>query len=236
MVLKDTGISIFFPVYNDWGTIADMVALSIGTADKIAVDYEIILVDDGSDNKTQEVLNLLATRFPRLKVIRHPYNMGYGAALRTGFAACQKEFIFYTDGDAQYDVEELPGLIQAMEEDIDIVNGYKVKRRDPWYRIIAGTLYNFLCQIMFTIPIRDVNCDFRLIRRSVFDKVKLEINSGAICIELIAKARARGLRFAQIPVSHYCRPSGKSQFFNLKNIWETGGDLIKLWWQHRLQY
>ncbi|HOC25857.1 MAG TPA: glycosyltransferase family 2 protein, partial [bacterium] len=132
---KLSSLSIFFPVYNDWGTITTMAAQAITAAEKITNDYEVILVDDGSEEKTQEILDFLESRFPQIRVIHHEHNRGYGGALRTGFGESRKEFIFYTDGDAQYDVRQLLLLADAMNEQVDVVNGFKIKRHDPYYRV-----------------------------------------------------------------------------------------------------
>jgi len=225
-------ISNFFPVYNDWGTIGSMVMLSISTLEEITNDYEIILVNDGSKEATLKVLNFIENKFnDKVRVVHHEKNRGYGGALRTGILESKKEFIFYTDSDAQYDVRELKKLIPAMTDEIDIVNGYKVKRSDPFYRVIIGKIYHIITKKAFGFTIRDVDCDFRLMRRSIFDKVKLESNSGVICVEMIKKIHDAGFKFAEVPVSHYFRASGKSEFFNFKRIFKVGKDLIKLWWK-----
>ena len=226
-----TSLSIFFPVYNDWGTIASMAVSAINTAEKIADNFEIILVDDGSEEKTQEILRFLESRFQEIRVVHHPANQGYGGALRTGFKESTKDFIFYTDGDAQYDVRELLKLVPAMNNAIDVVNGFKVKRSDPFYRVILGKIYQFTAKVMFQLPIRDVDCDFRFMRRSVFDKFQLRSTSGTICVEMIYKMKKNGVRFAEAPVSHFFRSSGKSEFFNFSRLYRVGHDFLKLWWK-----
>lgn len=226
---KNIPLSIFFPVYNDWGTIASMVAESIFTAEKITSDYEIILVDDGSEEKTQDILDFLEQQFPCVRVIHHEKNKGYGGALKTGFKAAQKEYIFYTDGDAQYDVRELELLVQALDDDVDVVNGYKIKRNDPFYRVILGKIYQYTAKILFALPIKDVDCDFRLMRKKVFDDITLDSNSGTICVEMIRKVAQKGYRFAEVPVSHYFRASGKSEFFNFKRLFRVARDFTMLW-------
>lgn len=224
-------ISTFFPVYNDWGTIGSMVALAIVTLEEITDDYEIILVDDGSNYNTKQVLNFIENKFKNVKVIHHKKNRGYGGALKTGIAESTKEFIFYTDGDAQYDVQELTKLVPQMVDNVDIVNGYKIKRSDPLHRVIIGKIYHIVTKTMFGFPIRDVDCDFRLMRRAIFDKIDLESNSGVICVEMIKKIYDAGFKFAEVPVSHYFRASGKSEFFNFKRLVRVGKDLLKLWWK-----
>lgn len=231
MAKKLSSLSIFFPVYNDWGTIPSMSAQAICAAEKVTDDYEIILVDDGSEEKTQELLNFLEARFPQIRVIHHETNRGYGGALRTGFREAKKEFIFYTDGDAQYDVRQLVQLAEAMNDQVDVVNGFKLKRHDPFYRVILGKIYQYVAKFMFSLPIIDVDCDFRLMRRSIFEGLQLVSNSGTICVEMIHKFSRRGCRFAEVGVNHFFRSSGKSQFFNFIRLYHVGRDFLKLWYR-----
>jgi glycosyltransferase involved in cell wall biosynthesis len=228
---KIESISAFFPAYNDAGTIASMVVLTDRTLRRLTEDYEIIVVNDGSVDHTAVVLSELETRYPSLKVILHPTNLGYGAALRTGFANSRKDLIFYTDGDAQYDVRELEALLPLMTPDVDIVNGYKISRSDPLHRTIIGKTYCWLVKLAFSIRISDVDCDFRLMRRSSFERIRLASSSGTICIELVKSLQNAGMRFAEAPVHHYHRAYGKSQFFNFRRLFKTLIDLSRLWWR-----
>jgi len=229
---KKISISNFFPVYNDWGTIGSMVALSILTLEELTDDYEIILVNDGSNQVTLDVLNFIEKEFQgKVRVVHHKKNRGYGSALKTGIKESKKDFIFYTDGDAQYDVRELKKLVGALSNGIDVVNGYKIKRNDPWYRVVIGKLYHTITKFSFGFTIRDVDCDFRLMRRSIFDNLNLESNSGTICVEMIKKMHDVGAKFAEVPVSHFFRASGKSEFFNFSRVFRVGIDLIGLWWK-----
>ena len=233
-------ISAFFPAYNDAGTIASMVVSTDRTLrslpakyPSISDDYEIIVVNDGSADHTGEVLDELAGRYPRLKVITHPKNRGYGGALRTGFGSSTRDLVFYTDGDAQYDPRELERLIAALRDDVDMVQGYKIQRHDPVNRIIIGKLYHVLVNFMFDLRMRDVDCDFRLIRRSVFERVSLESDSGIICVELMTRFRQAGGVLTEVPVHHYHRAYGVSQFFNFRRVARVGIDLLKLWYRLR---
>src|SRR6266478_1340198 len=228
---NNPGISVFFPAYNDAGTIASLVVLADRTLRKLTDDYEVIVVNDGSADHTPLVLSELQSVYPKLRVIHHPVNRGYGSALRTGFDAASKDWIFYTDGDAQYDVRELEKLVPLMTADVDIVNGYKISRSDPFHRIIVGRIYCWLVRLAFGIKIRDVDCDFRLVRRAGYNRVRLCSTSGTICVEMIKSFQDAGLRFAEAPVNHYHRAYGKSQFFNFKRLLKTFRDLSSLWWQ-----
>lgn len=227
--LKRQAVSIFFPCYNDAGTIASMVELATSTAKKLTGDFEIIVVDDGSTDASREILQELASKNRFLTVILHEKNKGYGGVLISGFKAAKKEFIFYTDGDFQYDVRQLRNLFAKLTDKVDVVQGYKIKRHDPWYRIIIGDIYNVLVNLLFKITIRDVDCDFRLIRRSVFDKITLTHQSGVITIELVKKIQNSGCRFVEVPVSHYHRSYGRSQIFVFRRLINVFVELVQLW-------
>lgn len=231
MTATRPSISVFFPAYNDAGTIASMVVMADRTLRNVSDDYEIIVVNDGSKDQTADVLAELETRYPKLRVVRHPVNRGYGAALRTGLSAASKDLVFYTDGDAQYDVRELELLAPLMTEQVDIVNGFKISRSDPFHRIMIGKIYCWIVRLAFGIRITDVDCDFRLIRRAGLDRVRLRSDSGTICVEMIRSFQDAGLRFAECPVHHYHRAYGKSQFFNFKRLFKTFTDLSRLWWR-----
>ena len=226
---RPPGLSMFFPAYNDGGTIGSLVILAVQVASKLTPDYEVIVVNDGSSDATKDILDDLVRRYPNVRAVHHPRNRGYGAALRTGFAAATKDLIAYTDGDAQYDPAELPALWHKLTPDADMVNGYKISRSDPWHRIIIGRIYHHTVKLLFRLRIRDVDCDFRLMRREIFDRVKLEKDTGVICLEMMRKIQDAGFRVVEVPVHHYHRLHGRSQFFNFKRVFWTGVDVLKLW-------
>jgi glycosyltransferase involved in cell wall biosynthesis len=199
------------------------------TARRLTDDYEVIVVNDGSPDHTGELLDEMARQFAWLRVVHHDTNRGYGGALRTGFLSATKQLVFYTDGDAQYDPRELLKLYEAFSERVDFVNGYKIGRSDPLHRIWIGRLYHHFVSAAFSLRLRDVDCDFRLMRRSVFDKVRLTRDSGVICVELMKKVQDHGFRIAEVPVRHYHRTYGKSQFFNFRRVLRTLSDLLRLW-------
>jgi len=222
-------ITAFFPAYNDSGTIASMVVVADLTLRKLTDDYEVIVVNDGSPDHCGEILAELQTRYPHLRVITHEKNRGYGGAIRSGITNATKDLIFYTDGDAQYDPRELRIIYEAMRDDVDMVNGYKIYRNDPINRKIIGWLYHHTVRIAFNLHLRDVDCDFRLMRRPIFDVVHLDSSSGVICVELMKRIEDAGYRIVQVPVHHYHRAFGISQFFNFRRVFKTGMDLLKLW-------
>ena len=226
---KPPGLSVFFPAYNDGGTIASMVVTALLTARKLTPDHEVIVINDGSRDQTPHILDELARTYPQVRIVHHVQNRGYGGALRSGFEHASKEYVFYTDGDAQYDPAEMTLLWDRMAADVDLVNGYKISRSDPMHRILIGRLYHHTVKTLFGLEVRDVDCDFRLMRRSIFDKVHLTRNSGVICLEMMKKIHDAGFRIAEVPVHHFHRAYGKSQFFNFRRIFRTGIDVIQLW-------
>jgi len=226
---KPAGLSVFFPAYNDSGTIASMVIRTVRTAAELTPDFEVIIVDDGSADSTAEIADELVRTYPQVRAVHHPINRDYGAALQTGFRSATKELIFYTDGDAQYDPAELRALWQRMSPEIDLVNGYKISRSDPLHRIIIGRIYHYIVSILFGLRLRDVDCDFRLMRRTIFDRINLEKTSGIICVEMMKKIQDGGFRIVEVPVHHFHRAYGKSQFFNFRRLFRTGRDLMILW-------
>jgi glycosyltransferase involved in cell wall biosynthesis len=236
---KPAGLSVFFPAYNDSGTIASMVIRAVQAASQLTPDYEVIIVNDGSVDATATIADELARTYPHVRVEHHPVNRGYGAALQTGFRSATKELVFYTDGDAQYDPAELALLWQQLTPDADLVNGYKISRSDPMHRIIIGRIYHHVACLLFSLKVRDVDCDFRLMRRSIFDRVRLEKTSGVICLEMMKKIQDAGFRIVEVPVHHYHRSFGRSQFFNFPRVFKTGVDILRLWFalvvrrQHR---
>jgi glycosyltransferase involved in cell wall biosynthesis len=232
------GISVFFPAYNDSATIASVVIAVMQTLPSLTSDFEVIVVDDGSRDSTATILQDLQRLYPEhLRVESHIRNRGYGGAVRTGIVSSTKDWVFYTDGDAQYDVRELALLVEraaAGIDDIDVVNGYKISRSDPAYRKAIGWVYNLFVHAAFHVQIRDIDCDFRLMRRSLLEKIHLESSSGTICVEMIKKLEDAGARFAEVPVHHFHRSAGRSQFFRPYWLWKTFRDLLSLW--HKLMW
>lgn len=223
-------ISAFFPAYNDAGTISSMVITVLLTLRELTDDYEVVVVNDGSKDHTAVVLDELARIYPgEVRIIHHPQNRGYGGALRTGFASATRDWIFYTDGDAQYDPRELKDLAALVSDDVDFINGWKIERNDPLHRIIIGRIYQYTIKLAFGLKLKDVDCDFRLMRREVFDRVQLTSDSGVICVELMKKVQDAGFRLAETPVHHFHRAYGKSQFFRFRRLAEVARDLTKLW-------
>jgi len=211
-------ISVFFPVYNDARSIGKLVTDAEGVLRRRFDDWEIVLVNDGSRDGSGGVVDALAASNPRIRAIHHGRNRGYGCVVRTGFAACTKDLIFYTDGDGQFDAKELDALLDHADG-ADVVNGFKIQRDDHVVRKIEGRLYHAVVRMFFGVNLKDVDCDFRLFRRHVVEDITpLLCSGGVVGAEILAKVHERGYRVVQVPVHHYPRPYGRSQFFCFRHL------------------
>ena len=233
MATRLSSLSVFFPAYNDAPSLPGLVEKTFLTASGLTGDLEVIVVNDGSRDNSDEVLERLQKRFgPRLRVVRHAVNQGYGGAVRSGFLAAVKDWVFYTDGDGQYDVTELPLLVEALAQGVGLVNGYKISRRDVFYRVWIGKTYLWAVRRLFRLKIRDVDCDFRLVKRSLLEGMALESTSGTICVELVRKLQDTGCGVVEVPVKHLRRLHGRSQFFRpmnlLRSLWQLAGLYFQL--------
>ncbi len=224
-------VSAFFPCYNDEHAIAIMVRAAREALLGNVEDFEIIVVDDGSADASVAVLEELRCEIPELVIVRHGANRGYGGALISGFAASTEQWVFYTDGDAQYDASELVRCIDAVHADTDVVQGWKMQRGDPWYRKAIGRGYHHTVRVLFNLHVRDTDCDFRLIRSTLLERVELTSTSGVICVEMMRKFERAGARFVEVGVSHRQRPHGRSQFFRVPAITRSALQLVALWWR-----
>jgi glycosyltransferase involved in cell wall biosynthesis len=229
--MEQISLTAFFPAYNDEHTIENIIRTAAREMRRVTDDFEVLVVNDGSQDGTGAILERLRQELPFLRVIHHETNRGYGAALISGFRAAKKDLIFYTDGDGQYDVTEMHLLLECLAPHIDLVNGYKIKRADAWHRIFLGEVYRRAMRWAFHLSIRDVDCDFRLFRRQIFDSISLESQSGVICVEMARKFDQAGFRMAEVPVSHYPRLHGSSEFFRIRHLTYTFKGLLRIWWE-----
>jgi glycosyltransferase involved in cell wall biosynthesis len=222
-------ISACLLCYNDAETIGAMVEQAGLALDELGTEGEIVVVDDGSSDGSDERLRELAQKEPRLRVVTHPTNRGYGGAIRSVLSSANGEWVFYTDGDGQYDPHELVLLARACEPGTDVVQGYKRDRADSLLRRVVGWAWMVGVRLGFRPGIRDPDCDFRLMRGSYLDSVQLRVNSGAITVELVRKLRDAGANFLELEVSHFERRSGSSQFFKPRRVVHTLWDVFSLW-------
>lgn len=225
-------LSVFFPLYNEEGNVKNTVKKAIEVLEKLQVEYEIILVNDGSKDKTKEVIDRIVEVNPKIRAIHHTKNLGYGEALKSGFYNAKYDTICYTDGDGQFDFSEVDKFLEKIPE-YDLIIGYRIKRRDPFFRILFKEGWKLSLFAFFRLTIKDVDCGFKMIRKSVLEKIsRLKSSRGAmINAELAIKAKKMGLRIGQVGVNHYPRLSGKPTGASLKVIIKSYLDLINLWWE-----
>lgn len=223
-------VSAFFPCYNDRHTIGRLADEAYTTIKNLKSTPEVIVIDDGSTDGSRELLRKIKkTKHHDLRLMFHKTNQGYGAVLADGLANATGDLIFYTDGDGQYDVRELAHLVALMDEDTSFVNGIKEERHDPMERVVLGNAYKFVARWMFWLPIIDVDCDFRLIRKEIAKKIHLTTTSGAVCVELVKKAQRAGAIFREVTVAHYPRRFGSSQFFKVDRLIHTCVEFARVW-------
>jgi glycosyltransferase involved in cell wall biosynthesis len=220
-------ISVFFPCYNEQENVARTVEQALGVLEKLNAGFEVIIVDDGSADRTGRIADEIAARDSRVKAVHHRTNLGYGAALQSGFKAATKELVFYTDCDGQFDLNELPLLLPLIRQ-YDIVVGYRLNRRDNLIRRINGWCWTKLVCLLFGMKVRDIDCAFKLYKREIFDNIKLSSTGALISAEILARAVRRGYSLTQKGVHHYPRTAGKQTGANLRVIFRAFKELFKL--------
>jgi glycosyltransferase involved in cell wall biosynthesis len=221
-------ISVFLPCYNEQENVARTTQEAIDVLEDLNADFEIIIVDDGSRDATAEISDEISGRNNRVKVVRHQNNLGYGAALSSGFKAATKELVFYTDGDGQFDISELPPLLPLMAE-FDIVSCYRLNRQDSLIRRLNGWAWTKLVCLLFGMKIRDIDCAFKLYKTKIFDNIELSSSGALIDAEILARAVRKGYTVTQKGVHHYPRTAGAQTGANLKVILRAFKELFKLY-------
>ena len=220
-------ISVFFPCYNEQGNVTRTVQNALDVLENLKADFEVIIVDDGSRDDTAKIADEIAAQNSRIKVVRHPVNLGYGAALQSGFKAAKKELVFYTDGDGQFDIKEMPPLLPLMEK-FDIVSCYRLNRQDPLLRKLNGWAWTKLACFVFGMKIRDIDCAFKLFKTKIFENMVLSSTGALIDAEILARAVRKGCPVTQKGVHHYPRTDGTQTGANLKVILRAFKELFKL--------
>ncbi len=227
-------ISVFLPCYNEQDNVARTVERALEVLNKLNADFEVIIVDDGSMDNTGQIADEIAAANSKVKVVHHPANLGYGAALRSGFKAATKKLVFYTDGDGQFDISELPALLPLMDE-ADIVSCYRLNRKDNMIRKINGWCWTKLVCWLFGMKVRDIDCAFKLYKREIFDQLELSSTGALINAEILARALRRGYRVTEMGVHHYPRTAGKQTGAKPKVIFRAFRELFQLYARIRRQ-
>jgi glycosyltransferase involved in cell wall biosynthesis len=224
---KPVAISVFFPCYNEQENVSRTVEQAICVLEKLGADYEVIIVDDGSADRTGRIADEIAAQKDSIKVVHHQANLGYGAALQSGFKAATKELVFYTDGDGQFDLKEMPLLLPLIKQ-YDIVCGYRLNRQDNSVRKINGWCWTKLVCLLFGMKVRDIDCAFKLYKREIFDNIKLSSTGALINAEILARAIRKGYSLTQKGVHHYPRTAGTQTGAKLRVILRAFKELLKL--------
>ena len=222
-------LSVVLPAFNEEANIDRVVRDVAAYLDALPIDYEILPVNDGSADQTGAILDRLSQELPRVRPQHHPQNRGYGAALRTGFDAAQKRFVFYMDGDGQFDIKDLDVILPLATDDDHIVTGYRIERRDPFVRKLNARLFGgFLVPLLLHVRVRDLNCAFKLIPLKVLRSIKLESTGALINAELYGRAVRGGFRIKEVGVHHYPRSAGVQTGAHLSVILRAFYDLFRL--------
>ena len=224
---KKYSLSVFFPFYNEAPNIEATVCEALTFLPTISDDYEVILVDDGSTDATGEIADRLAADNPLVRACHHQTNQGYGAALRTGFAAATKELVFYTDGDGQFDIRELP-LLLAKIEMYGIVSGRRVNRQDSFIRRLNAFCWARLVTMLLGFRCLDVDSGFKLYRREIFEHIELKSTGALIDAEILSRAVHAGYTLKEVPVHHRPRLAGEQTGAKLSVILRAFKELFKL--------
>jgi glycosyltransferase involved in cell wall biosynthesis len=227
-------ISLVLPAYNEADNIEAMVAEATPALEAVADDYEIIVVDDGSKDETAAVTRRVMAEYPHVRLVQHPANRGFGAAVFTGFTSAQKDWIFYTDADRQFVLSELANF-EPLMDGADLIAGYRAPRRDPFLRVFYGKGWSMLCTLLFGYTVRDIDCGFKLFRRELIEELAPQIRSrgATFSIEWLARAKRAGYRFVELPVSHRPRVAGNQTGANINVIVRAFRELaqvrLQLW-------
>ncbi|MGH2272465.1 glycosyltransferase family 2 protein [Anaerohalosphaeraceae bacterium U12dextr] len=229
---KRHSISAFFPCFNEQATVEPLTRKTIAVLQTLTDDFEVIIVNDGSSDQTAAIADRLAREIPQVRVIHHPHNMGYGKALQSGFRAATKELVFYTDGDSQFNVEELADILPLIER-CDIVSCYRLNRQEGLGRRFNAFCWTRLVCLVFGLRLRDIDCAFKLYRRCIFDRMNLISTGALIDTEVLARAAKQGCTIVQKGVHHYPRIAGNPTGAKLRVILRAFRELFDLYGQIR---
>ena len=225
-------LSLVYPVFDEADNIAELLSESLRLAPKLSSDFEIVVVDDGSRDGSARIIEERRRAEPRIRVVRHSLNRGYGAALHAGLREARGEFVFFSDADLQFDLEELSTLF-AHARNFDIVAGYRLHRRDPWPRRVIGWSWSALVRALFDLQVRDIDCAFKIFRRHVIDAIPIESIGAFINTEILVRADRAHFRIHQVPVAHRRRRYGRQSGANPKVILRAFVELATLYGELR---
>jgi len=225
-------ISVILPAHNEAGNLELVVRRALEVLPTVAAEFEIVVVDDGSRDDTGAIADRLSKDDSRVIVIHHPKNRGYGCAWRTGIAASHGRWIFFMDSDRQFDIGEIAKLT-SRAEDYDIITGYRIARRDPYYRFLIGSCFNILVKALFDLHLRDIDCGFKMFRSSLLKPMLLDSPGALINTEIHAKAKMAGARLFEIGITHYPRSIGRQSGTKPKVILRAAGEIVMLRWHLR---
>ncbi len=226
--MKKLSVSFFCPAYYDEGNIRTTVEKVIATLERVAESFDITIVEDGSPDNTAAEADRLADEYPSVRVIHNPHNLGYGGALKTGFAAATRhEVVSYTDGDGQYDFSEFETLLNAWNGS-SVVSAYRLNRADSATRVLQTRVFGFLLRILFNLKVKDVNCSMKLFPRAVLDRIEIESDSAFIDAEILIKLSRLGVPITQVGVHHLPRLHGAASGAKMSVVFKTVFDMFRL--------
>jgi glycosyltransferase involved in cell wall biosynthesis len=223
-------ISLVLPAHNEEPNIRAVVEEASRVLPTAFSDYEVIVVNDGSKDRTLEIAQALASENPHVRVVNHPVNKGYGAALTSGFNAATGDFIMFMDSDRQFDINDIHRLTPYVE-DYDIVAGYRIKRNDPAHRLLNAKIFGLAVRLLFDINIKDIDCAFKVMRSDVLRGINLESPGALINTEILAKAKVQGCSLTQVGVNHYPRLEGEQSGASIKVVFRAFWEMVRLWWR-----
>ena len=225
--VKPLSLSVFFPCYNEEANVERTTAAALRACRRITTDFEVIIVNDGSRDRTGELADALAAEHPEVRAVHNRPNRGYGGALQRGFREARKEWVFYTDGDGQFDFEEIDKLL-ALLRDYDIVSAYRQDRQDSFIRKLNALCWCTLVNLLFRMRLRDIDCAFKLFPRRLFDQIEMKSEGALIDTEILARAKRLGYSIGQVGVHHYPRVAGEQSGANPRVILRAFEELFKL--------
>ena len=220
-------LTVFFPCYNEEANVERTTLAALKVCRRIARDFEVIIVNDGSTDQTQAIADRLAGEHPQVRAVHISPNGGYGAALQRGFREATKEWIFYTDGDGQFDIEEIDLLLPLMR-DYDVISAFRLDRKESLVRKLNGFCWTTLVSLVFNLRLRDIDCAFKMYPRKLINEMELKSTGALIDAEMLARAKYMGYRIGQVGVHHYPRTAGDSTGANLRVILRAFKELFQL--------